>query len=72
MSDNVLTEIADKAKTDRVHENAVILANVVELVCSVVKRVALSDVSNALGEQSLNRDVLANVVANRIKEKLIA
>jgi hypothetical protein len=68
----VFTEIAQQDKVQRVHQNAVILANVIELVCACVKQAATSDVAQALGDDSLNRDVLANLVANRIKEKLIA
>lgn len=72
MSNNVLNEITEKAKVQRVHQNAVILANVIDLVCACVKRVATSEVAQALGDDALNRDVLAHIVANRIKEKLIA
>lgn len=72
MSDNVLNEITQQAKVQRVHQNAVILANIVEIACACVKRVATSEVGDALGDDSLNRDVLGHIVANRIKEKLIA
>lgn len=67
----MLTEITQQDKTHRVHQNAVILANIVEIVCACVKRAATSDIAQALGDDSLNKDVLANIVANRIKEKLI-
>lgn len=68
----MLTEIAQQDKTQRVHRNAVIFANVVEIVCACVKNAASGSVSQALGDNSLNKDVLAGIVANRIKEKLIA
>lgn len=54
------------------HQNAVIIANIIELTVSCLKRVAVSEVSDALGEDSLNRDVVGHIVANRIKDKLIA
>lgn len=67
-----MNENADKNKVAAVHQNAVILANIIELTCNCIKQVAVSDVADALSDDSLNRDILAHVVAARIKEKLIA
>ncbi len=67
-----MQEIVNQNKIASVHQNAVIIANIIELTASCLKRVAVSQVSDALGEDSLNRDVLCHIVANRIKEKLIA
>lgn len=67
-----MQEIVNQSKINSVHQNAVIIANIIELTTSCVKRIAVSEVSTALGDDSLNRDVLTHIVANRIKEKLIA
>lgn len=67
-----MNEIAQQNKINDVHQNAVIIANIIELTVSCIKRVAVSEVSDALGQDSLSRDVLNHIVANRIKEQLIA
>lgn len=67
-----MQEIVNQSKVTTVHQNAVIIANIIELTVSCLKRVAVSEVSDALGEDSLNRDVVSHIVANRIKDRLIA
>lgn len=71
MSDSVLQDISNQAKINHVHANAVVVANIVEVVSSVIKNIATSDVSSALSEDGLSSDVLSNIVANRIKEHTI-
>ena len=71
MSDSVLQDISNQAKISHVHANAVVVANIVEVVSSVIKNIATSDVSSALSEDGLSSDVLSNIVANRIKEHTI-
>lgn len=72
MSESTLNEITEHAKNTRVHKNAVVLANIIELACACVKRVSCGEAAQALEGGEMNRDVLANIVANRVKEKLIA
>lgn len=63
--------ITTPGEVSRVHQNAVIIANIVELVCSCVKKAAEADVASALGDESMNKSVLASIVANHIQEKFI-
>ena len=59
-------------KTTKVAENAVVLANITELATSIVIKIAGKDVADTLNNQSLNRNVLSGLIANRIKEKVLA
>lgn len=65
------TTITTPGQVSRLHQNAVIIANVTELVCSCVKKIAETDVASALSDDSMNRGVLASIVANHIQEKFI-
>lgn len=44
------------------------IANIIELTTNVIKRVAGKDIGDTLGETSVNRAVLSNLVAQRVKE----
>ena len=70
MADLTLPETQDQQLAQAISSNAIVLSNVVELATSVVRQMAKQDLSEALGHQSQTRDVLANTVANRVKEKL--
>lgn len=71
MSDLNIPEVQPEQQLARaITDNAIVLSNIVELATSVVRQVARTDVSDALGDQSQTRDVVSNTVANRIKEKL--
>lgn len=71
MSDLTLQEQQDLLKTKQIMDNAVPLANIVELTTSVVIGLAGKDVADSINKQSLNRSVLSNLVATRIKEKIL-
>lgn len=70
---NTLTvqEQEDVIKTTKIADNAVVLSNVVELATSVIIKIAGKDIADSVGKQSLNRNMLSNLVANRIKEKVL-
>lgn len=70
MTTATLPEQQDAALAHAISSNAIVLTNVIELTTSVVRKMATEDLSETLGEQSQSRDVVANTVANRIKEKL--
>lgn len=72
MSDLTVQEQEDAIKTQKIADNAVVLSNVVELATSVIIKIAGKDIADSLGQQSLNRNILSNLVANRIKEKVLA
>lgn len=69
--DLTIEEQQDRLKTKKIMDNAVTLSNIVELSASVVIRMAGKDVADSINKQSLNRTVLSNLVANRIKEKVL-
>lgn len=71
MSDLTIQEQQDLLKTKKILANAVPLANVVELATSIVINLAGKDIADSINKQSLNRNVLSNLVANRIKEKIL-
>lgn len=71
MSDLTLEEQQSVLKNKQIFNNAVSLSNVVELATSVIVRIAGKDIADSIDKQSLNRNVLSNLVANRIKEKLL-
>ena len=70
MSDLTVAEQEDIIKTTKIAENAVVLSNVVELATSVIIKIAGKDIADSLGQQSLNRNMLSNLVANRVKENI--
>lgn len=72
MSDLTLDEQQDLLKTKKIVDNAVVLSNIVEIATSVVIKMAGKDVADSINNQSLNRTVLSNLVANRIKEKILS
>lgn len=70
MSDLTVAEQESLIKTTKIAENAVVLSNVVELATSVIIKIAGKDIADTLGQQSLNRNMLSNLVASRIKENI--
>lgn len=71
MSDLTLDEQQQKLKTKKIADNAISLANIIELTTSVVISMAGKDIADSMNNQSINREVLSNMVANRIKEKIL-
>lgn len=71
MPDSIITEITQQNKINHMHANAVVIANIVELVSSVVKNIASKDTSESLSSEGLSSQVLGNIVANRIKERVL-
>lgn len=71
MNDLTIEEKKERAKLTKVYENALVLSNVIEVVSSVITRVAGKDVADSVGKETLNRSLLSNMVATRIKEKVL-
>lgn len=71
MSDLTLDEQQNAMKLEKAKRNAIPVCNVVELVTSVVIRIAGKDIADSVGKESLNRGILSNMVANEIKEKVL-
>ncbi len=64
-------EVAREASLKSVTANAVPLANIVELATSVISKMTGKDIADKINDVSLSRTVLSNIVANRIKEKVL-
>lgn len=62
----------NKVRRDRIKENGIVLANVIELASNVISGMAGKDIADTLNKQTLNRSMLANLIATRIKEQLLA
>ncbi len=70
MLDLTIEEKQERAKMTKVYGNAVVVSNIIEVVTGVIVRVAGKDIADSVGGESLNRSLLSNMVASRIKEKL--
>jgi len=66
-----LQEQENILKTRKIFNNAVLLSNIIELSVSVISQIAGKDISDTLSNQTLNRNILNNLVANRIKERFL-
>ena len=71
MSDLTLQEQESIIKVQKIFDQSIVLSNVVELATSVIIKIAGKDIADSVGNQSLNRNMLSNLVANRIKEKVL-
>lgn len=71
MSNLTIEEEQSAARTGKVFDNTVVVSNIVELVSSVISRVDGKDVAYSGGNDNLSRGVLNNLVASRIKQKLL-
>lgn len=71
MSDLTVEQQYQAAKLEAINTLAVPVANVIEMVASTVLRVAGKDIADSIGDESLTRSVLNNMIANRLKEKLL-
>lgn len=71
MPDLTLDEQQTLIKNKQIFNNSLILSNILELTSSVVINIAGKDIADSINKQSLNRNVLSNLVANRIKEKIL-
>lgn len=70
MSDALATPVAQPQEVAAITDNAIVLSNIIELGTSVVRQMSKEAASQALGEQSQTRAVVANTISNRIRAKL--
>lgn len=70
MQDLTIEEKQERAKLTKVYNNALVVSNIIEVVTGVITRVAGKDIADSVGNESLNRSLLSNMVATRIKEKI--
>lgn len=71
MADSISTNINSPSNINHMHQNAVVVANIIEVVGSVIKNIANSDVSSTLSTQGVSTTLLGNIIANRIKERVL-
>ena len=71
MSYMTLQEQQTQLQLRKTLDNGVILANIIEVSTNVVSRVAGKDIADSVNRQTLSRNVLSNLVANRIKTRIL-
>lgn len=71
MPDLTLQEQQDINKINNILDNSVVLSNIVELATSIIIKISGKDISSTINKESLNRSILSNLVANRLKEKIL-
>ena len=70
MSSLSLQDLTAKQTAQRALGNAVILSSVIELSTAILRNIANKDVEESIKNDGLTKPVLANMVANRIKQNL--
>jgi hypothetical protein len=68
---SVVEEQERALKSSKVLNNAIPLANIIEISTSVILKMAGKDIADVINDTALNRSMLSNLVANRIKEKIL-
>lgn len=72
MADLTLSEQYSQIKINNIVEQSIVISNCIELATSVIVKIAGKDIADTLNKQSLSRSMLSNLVANRIKEKVLS
>lgn len=71
MSDLTVEQQQTAIRMKKIQDNAIVLSNVVELATSVIVRIAGKDIADSVNNQTLSRNVLTNLVANRAKDQIL-
>ena len=71
MSDLTIAEQQTAVRVNKVAENSIVLSNIIELVTSVIAKIAGNDIADTVNKESLSRKVLSGLVANRLKDKIL-
>ena len=72
MTTDTIVQPADAAHAQALCQQATVFANIIELAVSVTRSMSTSQVQDAMGEKTLARAVMANMVANRLKQRITA
>lgn len=56
---------------NQIKANAIVVSNVLELATSVITNIAGKEIADTFGEQTVNRAILSNLIANRINETIL-
>lgn len=70
-NDLTLQEQENALKAKQIFNNSVVLSNIIELSVSVISRIAGKNISDTIDNQTLNRTILSNLVASRVKEVVL-
>jgi len=71
MSDLTMDQQTEIVKTNKVIENGVVISNIIEMTVNIVSKVAGKNIADSVNGNTLNRNVLSNLVATRIKNKVM-
>lgn len=72
MSDLTVDEQVNQNQLDSVRKNAVVVANIVEVITSVVKDLAGSDIAETMGKDNLTKSLVSLAVVNSLNNKINA
>ena len=70
-SNMTIEEKAQVIKLEKILDNAYVLSNVVELATDVVSNLSVSDISDTIGNETLGRSIVSNLVAKRFLDRSI-
>lgn len=71
MSDLTLDQQVDITRATKVLDNAKVTSNIIEVVVGVVSKVAGKDISDTISGNTINRNLLSNLVAKKLKDKVL-
>lgn len=72
MSDLTVDEQINQNQLDAVRKNTVVVANIVEVITSVVKHLAGGDISETMGKENLTKNLVSLAVVNSLNDKITA
>jgi len=71
VKDQTVEELLTEAKLKEIFEISVTLSNILELTSEVITQIAGNDIADKIEDQTLNKSLVLNIIANRIKEKTL-
>ena len=71
VKDQTVEELLTEVKLKEIFENSVTLSNILELTSEVITQIAGNDIADKIEDQTLNKSLVLNIIANRIKEKTL-
>lgn len=71
IQDKTLEEILTEKDMMRIFSNANVIANIIELTSDVILNIAGSAISDTIKNSTINRNILANMIGNKIKTEIL-
>jgi len=71
MSELTMDQQIEVVKSKQILENGVVVSNIIELVVNVITKVAGKDIADSVDGNTINRNILSNLVARKLKDKVL-